>query len=114
MDITVERIVQLIKSKKIAEATFAEDIGMGRNTVNNWKGGRSKTYLKKVDEIADYFGVSVDYLLGRTDNPAPPRLNADNAIIVQGDYVGPVTEDERVFVEQVLKAYREQQKHDKS
>lgn len=69
MDITISRIVQLIKEENITEAAFGEALGMGKNTVNNWKAGRSKTYLKKIDSIADYFGVSVDYLLGRTDNP---------------------------------------------
>lgn len=82
MDVTITRIVQLIKKANLPEAAFGEALGMGKNTVNNWKAGRSKTYLKKIDSIADYFGVSVDYLLGRTDDPHPAIINDDvkNAI----------------------------------
>lgn len=82
MDVTITRIVQLIKKANLPEAAFGEALGMGKNTVNNWKAGRSKTYLKKIDSIADYFGVSVDYLLGRTDDPHPVLSNDDvkNAI----------------------------------
>lgn len=77
MDVTITRIVQLIKKANLPEAAFGEALGMGKNTVNNWKAGRSKTYLKKIDSIADYFGVSVDYLLGRTDYPHPVTSNDD-------------------------------------
>lgn len=77
MDVTITRIVQLIKKANLPEAAFGEALGMGKNTVNNWKAGRSKTYLKKIDSIADYFGVSVDYLLGRTDDPHPVTSNDD-------------------------------------
>lgn len=77
MDVTITRIVQLIKKANLPEAAFGEALGMGKNTVNNWKAGRSKTYLKKIDSIADYFGVSVDYLLGRTDDPHPVLSNDD-------------------------------------
>lgn len=82
MDVTITRIVQLIKKANLPEAAFGEALGMGKNTVNNWKAGRSKTYLKKIDSIADYFGVSVEYLLGRTDDPHPVLSNDDvkNAI----------------------------------
>ena len=82
MDVTITRIVQLIKKANLPEAAFGEALGMGKNTVNNWKAGRSKTYLKKIDSIADYFGVSVDYLLSRTDDPHPAISNDDvkNAI----------------------------------
>ena len=82
MDVTITRIVQLIKKANLPEAAFGEALGMEKNTVNNWKAGRSKTYLKKIDSIADYFGVSVDYLLGRTDDPHPAISNDDvkNAI----------------------------------
>lgn len=47
MDVTITRIVQLIKKANLPEAAFGEALGMGKNTVNNWKAGRSKTYLKK-------------------------------------------------------------------
>lgn len=100
MDIIIERIVKLIKQRNIPEASFAADIGMGKNTVNNWKAGRSKTYLKKIEEISDYFGVSVDYLLGRTDDPLP-KIQIQDTIMAKGDYVGPVNPAEKGMLQKI-------------
>jgi transcriptional regulator with XRE-family HTH domain len=36
---------------------------MNRSTYSNWKLGKSKSYLKRIEEIADFFGVTPDYLL---------------------------------------------------
>ena len=61
------RIKCLAKNKKIAVGTMLETIDLGRNTMANFK-----TSMPKADnlaKIADYLGCSVDYLLGRTDNP---------------------------------------------
>lgn len=113
MNDAVKKIFNLIDKANLTAKKVSSDTGITQSLFTEWKKGRSNPSAEKLAILANYFGVSVDYLLGRTDNPAPSRLNADNAIIVKGDYVGPVTEDERAFVEQVLKAYREQQRHDK-
>lgn len=68
---TVERIEYLIKQKEINDKTFLNDLGFSKNALNEWRSGVTKSYMSKIDAIADYFSVSTDYLLGRTDNPAP-------------------------------------------
>lgn len=66
----IEILTSLIKQKKITKSQFLKDCGFGVNSFSNWKNSKSghpsDVYLKK---IADYFGVSTDYLLGRTDDP---------------------------------------------
>lgn len=51
----------------------AEDLsrktGISSGNISDWKSGRSKPGLESLIKIADYFECSVDYLLGRTDNP---------------------------------------------
>lgn len=62
-----EKIKALAKEKKIAVKTMLTDLNMGPNTMSNFK-----TSMPKCDtlaRIADYLDCSVDYLLGRTDNP---------------------------------------------
>ena len=44
-----------------------EKLGFSRNTIYNMK--KSTPNVERVSMIADYFNVSTDYLLGRTDNP---------------------------------------------
>ena len=60
-------IKNMAKKKKIAIGKMLQDIGLGINTMSNMK-----TSMPKADnlaKIADYLDCSVDYLLGRTDNP---------------------------------------------
>lgn len=63
-----ERIKNLAKnhSKTMKQVTL--DLNYSENYFYTLKNGKQPS-AEKLNEIADYFGVSVDYLLGRTDNP---------------------------------------------
>lgn len=63
-----ERIKAYSKVKKIALKVLFEECGLGRNTMANLTSGRSIAH-DSLAKIADYLDCSVDYLLGRTDNP---------------------------------------------
>lgn len=62
-----DRIKALAKEQKIAIKTMLIDLNMGPNTMSNFKTSMPKS--DTLARIADYLGCSVDYLLGRTDNP---------------------------------------------
>jgi transcriptional regulator with XRE-family HTH domain len=49
---------------KVSKAT-----GIATATLSDWKNGKSTPKLDKMQKIADYFGVSVDYLLGKEKTP---------------------------------------------
>lgn len=67
MSVLFDRIKQLSSSKGVSLKKIANDLGFGENTIYKWKTQSPKgEYL---DKVADYFDVSVDYLLGRTDTP---------------------------------------------
>ena len=68
MDIMLQRILELIGDKHGATKQLAEAIEVSPNTISNWKRGTNKSYTKKADKIADYYGVSVDWLCGRSDD----------------------------------------------
>lgn len=70
-----ERIKELAKkhSKTMKQVTL--DLGYSQNYFYSLKSGKQPSADKLV-EIADYFGVSADYLLGRTDNPNPKNGNS--------------------------------------
>ena len=55
-------------STKLAAAT-----GISSGNIADWKSGRYKPTAEALVQVADYFGCSVDYLLGRTDNPEVNR-----------------------------------------
>lgn len=65
---TFDRIKELAKRRGLSINLLEEKLGYSKNTIYNLK--NSKPSTERISEIADYFGVSTDYLLGRTDNPA--------------------------------------------
>ena len=64
---TFDRIKELAKKQGFSINSLEEKLGYSRNTIYNLK--NSKPSTERISEIADYFNVSTDYLLGRTDNP---------------------------------------------
>ena len=64
---TFEKIKELAKKRGKALGQVEEDLGYGRNTLYKIK--NSTPNAERIAEIANYFNVSTDYLLGRTDNP---------------------------------------------
>ena len=71
---TLDKILSLLTEKGIQQKTFAENIGVTKHTITDWKNGRSKSYMKYIDKIADFFDVSADYLLKKQMiNPLYPK-----------------------------------------
>jgi len=60
---TIEKIVELIKERGLQQKEFARDLGLPENIVSEWKNGRLKPSIEHIAKIADYFGVTTDYLL---------------------------------------------------
>ncbi len=67
MDVFAYRLFELIQDKGWNIQKFSKIIKLPRTTINSWL---LKTRSPKIDNLcalADFFGVSVDYLLGRED-----------------------------------------------
>lgn len=62
-----ERISYLAKKHDKSLKEVAEDLGLSRNAIYQWKTSSPKA--DTLDKVADYFNTTTDYLLGRTDNP---------------------------------------------
>ena len=76
MDKTLENILILIGTKKGSQRRFTEALGLCPSTVGDWKSGKSKSYTKRLPQIAQYFNISVDSLLrgsGASTVPAGSR-----------------------------------------
>lgn len=68
---TLEKIKELAQKRGISLQKVAEDLGYSINYLYTLKEKTPKS--DRLQEIADYFNVSTDYLLGRTDNPVITR-----------------------------------------
>lgn len=61
-----DRIFLLLSESEFDQKFFAEQIGVKPQTISDWKAGRNKSYTKLIDKIAEFFGVTVDYILGKS------------------------------------------------
>ncbi|MBR2134332.1 MAG: helix-turn-helix transcriptional regulator [Eubacterium sp.] len=63
------RLKELRQQKGISQLKLAMDLSMNQNTISRYETGEREADYKTLIKIADYFNVSVDYLLERTNNP---------------------------------------------
>lgn len=69
-EIFAGRLAQLRKEQKVTAQAVAEAIGVTRPAITRFEHGLDFPRVTTLVALADYFDVSADYLLGRSDNPA--------------------------------------------
>lgn len=67
------RLRELRKSKKLTMREFGNLLGVAESTISLYENGKREPDSKTLMWIADYFEVSLDYLLGRTDIKEEPE-----------------------------------------
>lgn len=63
------RLKQLRTSNNLTLEQLGNAVGSTRGTMGNFENGNKKPSLDMLIKLADYFNVSIDYLVGRTDDP---------------------------------------------
>ncbi len=69
MDIFSVRFKELKKNKNVTYQQIADHLGLQLRTVKFYASGKIKPNYFGIISLADYFDVSLDYLVGRSDNP---------------------------------------------
>ena len=64
----MNRLKKLQRAKKLTQKELAEETDIPYRTLQRWENGESQIKPEKAEKLADYFGVSVGYLLGYDDN----------------------------------------------
>ena len=64
-----ERLTDLRKERKLTQKQVYEGVGMSMIGYQRYEYGAREPAFKNLIALADYFDVSLDYLVGRTDNP---------------------------------------------
>lgn len=109
---TFDRIKDLAKQKGISLNALEKKLGYSRNTLYSMKD--KKPNAERVSEIADYFQVSTDYLLGRTDEPSIARkfyqdgkeLNVEQLASTAMRFNGkPLTEEDKKAIQNIIEIY---------
>lgn len=61
------KLLELRSEKKLSQREVAKIFNVSQGTYNNWENSRTQPSLEQLIALADFFEVSVDYLIGRTD-----------------------------------------------
>ena len=67
------RLKELRKKKNISQLRLATELNTTQNTISRYETGEREPGIDELIKIADYFNISVDYLIGRTENPKMNR-----------------------------------------
>lgn len=67
MEIFCERIKSLRNERRIYQREVAEYLGVTLRSYQSYESGQSEPNLERLSALADYFDVTTDYLLGRSD-----------------------------------------------
>lgn len=59
------KILMLLNKSHMQQKELSNYLGLSKNTMTGWKNGNNNSYMKYLPQIAEFFGVSVDYLLGK-------------------------------------------------
>jgi|SRR3712207_2639264 len=116
---TFDRIKELCKKQGLSLNSLEEKLGFSSNYIYSMKRGNPKT--ENLQKIADYFNVSTDYLLGRTDNPniakdtyvTPSGKEMDLAQLADGVMLFDgklLTEEEKITIQGIIKGYLDSRK----
>lgn len=63
------RLKELREKRGMSQVRLAIELDLNQNTISRYESGAREADYRTLIAIADYFDVSLDYLLGRTDNP---------------------------------------------
>lgn len=78
MQILAKRLKDLRESRRIYQKEMAEILGLSFRGYQDYETNKSEPKLKTLIAIADYFQVSIDYLVGRTDVPGVNMGDAED------------------------------------
>lgn len=100
---------ELRKSRDLSQGDLAKALSVHQTAVSQWETGRTMPDIDTITQVAKYFNVSTDYLLGRDNDTKPSEANSakkdidDIRFALFGDVAAEITdedmEDVRLVVE---------------
>ena len=63
----IERLTSLMNEERISQAELARSVGISQSAVCNWLNGKKEPSIDSLWRLADFFDVSVDYIIGRKE-----------------------------------------------
>lgn len=94
--VTENRIRELRKKNKITQTELAKGIGSSTQAISMYEKGERNPKIDKIQALADFFNVSVEYLMGLSDQPHVPKYETNKGVNrLPATGLSPLSEDER-------------------
>ncbi|QLL78185.1 helix-turn-helix domain-containing protein [Ligilactobacillus saerimneri] len=104
-----QKIRDLRKQRKMSQTELANILHVSQQTVTAWETGKAEPASSAVANLADYFGVTTDYLLGRPEEKKDDGIDhtaLEKAIDEARSFDGkPMSDHDREIVRNILKGY---------
>ncbi len=81
-----QKLKELRLNKGLTQIEFAKTFNIANGTVGNWETGKRQPDYETLSRIADFYDVTVDYLLGRNDTTPVANITAETIGEIQAAY----------------------------
>lgn len=99
-----DKIRELRLEHRMSQTEFAKAVHASQQAVTKWENGKSEPSSSVIADIANYFNVSSDYLLGRTTNKIPDKDLSKNQKLVAYSIDPDISDDERQAIIEMVQA----------
>lgn len=89
---------QLLQKFNVSAYKVGKETNIAASTFSDWKNGRSIPKQDKMQRLADYFGVTIDYLMGtenKNENELEIKDNEERELLLLCRKVGDISEEDR-------------------
>lgn len=105
-----ERLKDLRKQARLTQVDVAEKLGISQPAYASWERGAKKPTQENLVKIAQIFNVSVDYLVGNSDEENTNKDLEDIELLFRMNSKGMTDEEKEVFKKELIKFMEERKK----
>ncbi len=104
-----EQIKKLREEKSLSQIELAKALYISQSSVSEYESGRQQPPIATLIQLADYFDVNIDYLLGRTDikisiEKLKEKLSTNSGCITINDFLR-LKDDEKEVIGELIKSF---------
>lgn len=98
-----DRIRELRSARRMSQTELAKAIHVSQQAITKWENGKSEPSSSAIDDIANYFNVSSDYLLERTSEKTPGKDLSKNQKLIAYSIDPDISDEERKDIIEMVK-----------
>lgn len=99
-----DRLRELRAGRKMSQSDLAKAIHVSQQAITKWENGKSEPSSSAITAIANYFNVSSDYLLGRTNEKLPDKDLSNNQKLIAYSIDPNISDTERQAIIEMVQA----------